>query len=155
MLEVLAVLGMRWQPGEAVSQAEPAWAAPAGGRRIMTMVDLPALKRRHPLGDVVEASGVQLRGGGRVRQGVCPFHEETEGSFTVYGDSERWFCFGCGEGGDVLDFITDASKSLSLPEAIRAPERRRWGGLQRRRRASGGCVRRPAGRRSPNATPPC
>ncbi len=83
----------------------------------MTMVDLPELKRRNPLGDVVEASGVQLRGRGRVRQGACPFHEETEGSFTVYADSERWFCFGCGEGGDVLDFIRRID-GLSLPEAI-------------------------------------
>lgn len=84
----------------------------------MTMVDLPALKRRHPLGDVVEASGVQLHGHGRVRQGVCPFHEETEGSFTVYEDSQRWWCFGCGEGGDVLDFVRRV-ENLSLPEAIR------------------------------------
>ena len=84
----------------------------------MTMVDLPALKRRHPLGDVVEASGVQLSGHGRVRQGVCPFHEETEGSFTVYADSERWFCFGCGEGGDVLDYLRRL-EGLSLPEVIR------------------------------------
>ncbi|MYA49214.1 MAG: virulence-associated protein E, partial [Chloroflexi bacterium] len=83
----------------------------------MTMVDLPALKRRNPLGDVVEASGVQLRGQGRVRQGVCPFHEESEGSFTVYADSERWFCFGCGEGGDVLDFISRI-EGLTLPQAI-------------------------------------
>ncbi len=83
----------------------------------MTTVDLPALKRRHPLGDVVERYGVQLLGRGRVRQGVCPFHEESEGSFTVYADSERWFCFGCGEGGDVLDFV-QRIESLSLPEAI-------------------------------------
>ena len=53
-----------------------------------TTVDIPALKARHPLGDTVEAAGVQLRGRGRVRQGVCPFHEEAEGSFTVYSDSE-------------------------------------------------------------------
>ena len=52
-----------------------------------------------------------------MRQGVCPFHEETEGSFTVYADSERWFCFGCGEGGDVLDFVRRV-ESLTLPEAI-------------------------------------
>ena len=70
-----------------------------------TTVDIPALKARHPLGDTVEASGVRLRGRGRVRQGVCPFHDEVEGSFTVYGDSERFYCFGCGEGGDVLDFV--------------------------------------------------
>ena len=80
-------------------------------------VDIPALKARHPLGDTVEASGVRLRGRGRVRQGVCPFHEEAEGSFTVYADSERFYCFGCGEGGDVLDFIR-RSENLSLSEAI-------------------------------------
>ncbi len=81
-------------------------------------VDLAALKERHPLGDFVEESGVRLHGRGRVRQGVCPFHEEAEGSFTVYADSQRWYCFGCGEGGDVLDFIRRA-EGLSLPEAIR------------------------------------
>ena len=81
-------------------------------------VDIAALKERHPLGDVVEAAGVRLRGRGRVRQGVCPFHEEQEGSFTVYADTDRWHCFGCGEGGDVLDFLRRA-EGLSLPEAIR------------------------------------
>ena len=80
-------------------------------------VDIAALKARHPLGDTVEAAGVRLRGRGRVRQGVCPFHDEAEGSFTVYGDSERFYCFGCGEGGDVLDFIRRV-ENLSLPEAI-------------------------------------
>ncbi len=84
---------------------------------VTTNVDIPALKARHPLGDTVEASGVRLRGRGRVRQGVCPFHDEAEGSFTVYADSERWYCFGCGLGGDVLDFIRQA-ENLSLPEAI-------------------------------------
>ena len=81
-------------------------------------VDLAALKRRHLLAEVVEGAGVELRGRGRVRQGVCPFHEEREGSFTVYGDTERWYCFGCGEGGDVLDFL-QRLEGLSLPEAIR------------------------------------
>ena len=82
-----------------------------------TSVDIPALKARHPLGDTVEASGVRLSGRGRVRQGVCPFHDEAEGSFTVYADSERWYCFGCGLGGDVLDFIRRVD-NLTLPEAI-------------------------------------
>ena len=85
---------------------------------VTTSVDLAALKRRHLLADVVESAGVPLRGRGRVRQGVCPFHEEREGSFTVYGDTERWYCFGCGEGGDVLDFL-QRLEGLSLPEAIR------------------------------------
>ena len=84
---------------------------------VTSSVDIPALKARHPLGDTVEAAGVRLRGRGRVRQGVCPFHDEAEGSFTVYADSERFYCFGCGLGGDVLDFIQQA-EGLSLPEAI-------------------------------------
>ena len=63
---------------------------------VTATVDIAALKARHPLGDTVEASGVRLRGRGRVRQGVCPFHDEAEGSFTVYGDTERFYCFGCG-----------------------------------------------------------
>ena len=61
---------------------------------------------------------MRLRGRGRVRQGVCPFHDEVEGSFTVYSDSERYFCFGCGDGGDVLDFVRRV-EGLSLPDAIR------------------------------------
>ena len=105
-------------------------------------VDIPALKARHPLGDTVEASGVILRGRGRVRQGVCPFHDEVEGSFTVYEDSQRFWCFGCGSGGDVLDFI-QRSENLSLPEAIR--------------RLDGGAypiVSHPAPARRPSAAPP-
>ncbi len=85
---------------------------------VAAKVDIAALKARHLLGDTVEASGVRLRGRGRVRQGVCPFHEEAEGSFTVYADSEKFYCFGCGLGGDVLDFIRRA-ENLTLPEAIR------------------------------------
>ena len=81
-------------------------------------VDLQELKARHPLGDAVEAAGVALRGKGRVRQGVCPFHQEVEGSFTVYADTEKFYCFGCGVGGDVLDFVQRV-EGLTLPEAIR------------------------------------
>ena len=81
-------------------------------------VDITELKARHPLGDAVEAAGIALTGKGRVRQGVCPFHQEAEGSFTVYADSERFWCFGCGAGGDVLDFV-GRMEGLTLPEAIR------------------------------------
>ena len=35
----------------------------------------------------------------------------------MYADSERWYCFGCGLGGDVLDFVRRV-ENLSLPEAI-------------------------------------
>ncbi|MCY3588068.1 MAG: CHC2 zinc finger domain-containing protein [Chloroflexi bacterium] len=83
----------------------------------LAKVDMSALKRRHPLGDVVEAAGVELLGRGRVRQGLCPFHEEREGSFTVYADTQKFYCFGCGAGGDVLDFV-QRTDGVDLPEAI-------------------------------------
>ena len=83
-----------------------------------TTVDIAELKAMHSLGDAVEAAGIVLRGKGRVRQGVCPFHEEAEGSFTVYADSEKFYCFGCGAGGDVLDFV-GRMEGLTLPEAMR------------------------------------
>ena len=107
-------------------------------------VDIPALKARHPLGDAVETSGVRLRGRGRVRQGVCPFHEEAEGSFTVYADTERFYCFGCGVGGDVLDFVQRV-ENLSLPDAIKRLD----GGPGL---VSGAAVR-PVPARRPRATP--
>ena len=81
-------------------------------------VDIAELKARNPLGDAVEAAGIVLHGKGRVRQGVCPFHQEAEGSFTVYAASEKFWCFGCGAGGDVLDFV-GRMEGLTLPEAIR------------------------------------
>ncbi len=95
-------------------------------------VDIAALKRCYPLGDVVEASGVKLVGRGRVRQCVCPFHEENEGSFTVYADSQRWYCFGCGLGGDVLDFIQRLD-GVDLPEAIRRLQGASWEPVERPR----------------------
>ena len=80
-------------------------------------VDFGELRARNPLGDAVEAAGIVLRGKGRVRQGVCPFHDETEGSFTVYAASEKFYCFGCGARGDVLDFV-GRMEGLTLPEAM-------------------------------------
>ncbi len=80
-------------------------------------IDIAEVKARHDLAAVVESAGVTLRGTGRVRQGVCPFHDEAEGSFTVYSDSQRWYCFGCGEGGDVLDFI-QRTESVPLSGAL-------------------------------------
>ena len=83
-----------------------------------TEVDFAELRARNPLGDAVEAAGVVLHGKGRVRQGICPFHQEQEGSFTVYDNTEKFHCFGCGARGDVLDFV-GRMEGLTLPEAIR------------------------------------
>ena len=77
-LEVAAVLGDALEAGQGRLPAQPPGpASPARGCVMVTAnVDIAALKARHPLGDTVEAAGVRLRGRGRVRQGVCPFHDE-------------------------------------------------------------------------------
>ena len=88
-------------------------------------VDLAALKSRYPLNDVVEGCGRAIEGKGESPPGrLSPSTRRTEGIFTAYGDSQRYYCFGCGEGGDALDFI-QRMENLTLPEAIRRTAGRR------------------------------
>ena len=38
--------------------------------------------------------------------GICPFHSDGVESLTVYpGDGRGWYCFGCGRGGGVIQFL--------------------------------------------------
>ena len=67
-------------------------------------IDFDAIKREHPLVDIVAAS-VKLHRAGSELAGCCPFHDDRSPSFRVYANGTRWICHaGCG-GGDVLDFI--------------------------------------------------
>lgn len=47
---------------------------------------------------------------------LCPFHKEKTPSFKLFKDN-HWKCFGCGEGGDVLDFIMKKN-NLDFRQAI-------------------------------------
>ena len=42
---------------------------------------------------------------GRRAVGVCPFHVEKTGSFTVYTDQNKWYCYGCSAGVDTIDYV--------------------------------------------------
>jgi hypothetical protein len=72
-----------------------------------------------PLADIAAATGVELRpaGPGRLR-GLCPFHRERTPSFFVFEDRNRWRCFGCGEGGDTIDFVR-RSRGCGYREALK------------------------------------
>ena len=50
-------------------------------------------------------------------KGLCPLHEERVLSFTLFLDSNRWKCFGCDHGGDVLD-LQQALGKQTLPETL-------------------------------------
>jgi DNA primase len=81
------------------------------------MLDLDALRREHPLPSVAAAS-IKLHRAGREWKGCCPFHEDRSPSFTIFANGERFYCFGCGATGDVLDFV-QRSRCVDLPEAAR------------------------------------
>lgn len=46
----------------------------------------------------------------------CPFHHEKTPSFTVNTDKQFYHCFGCGKGGNVINFVMEMEK-LTYPEA--------------------------------------
>ena len=66
----------------------------------------------------VVSSYVQLKRRGRILVGLCPFHSEKSGSFTVYPESQSFYCFGCGAGGDVIGFIRRI-ENLEYVEAVK------------------------------------
>ncbi|MDR1374127.1 MAG: DNA primase, partial [Treponema sp.] len=49
--------------------------------------------------------------------GLCPFHNEKTPSFTVDPDRKAYYCFGCGQGGGIINFVMEMDK-LSFPEAV-------------------------------------
>ncbi len=48
---------------------------------------------------------VKLRKAGKNFVGLCPFHKEKTGSFTVSVDKQIYYCFGCHEGGNAINFL--------------------------------------------------
>jgi DNA primase len=70
--------------------------------------------------DIVRVVGeyVRLKKTGKDFSGLCPFHEEKTPSFTVSPIKQIFYCFGCGKGGDVFNFVMDMEKS-AFPEAVR------------------------------------
>ena len=75
------------------------------------------LVRRSDVVDVV-GSYVQLKRKGRLYAGLCPFHNEKTPSFYVYPETQSFYCFGCGAGGDVITFVKKIN-ALSYPEAVK------------------------------------
>lgn len=51
---------------------------------------------------------VQVKRAGHYLKGPCPFHNETDASFTVSPDKGIFYCFGCHAGGDVVAFVAKA-----------------------------------------------
>ena len=79
--------------------------------------DITLVRERSRIDEVVGES-VQLRGaGGGSMKGLCPFHEEKSPSFHVTPARGYYYCFGCAEGGDVINFVQKIDH-LTFAEAV-------------------------------------
>ncbi|MBO6112518.1 MAG: DNA primase [Lachnospiraceae bacterium] len=70
--------------------------------------------------DIVDVIGsyVRLKKSGSNYFGLCPFHSEKTGSFSVSPAKQMFYCFGCGEGGNVISFIMKY-ENYSFQEAVK------------------------------------
>lgn len=80
--------------------------------------DIVYVREHAHIDDVVTAAGVALKSaGGGQKKGLCPFHDEKSPSFHVTPAKNYYHCFGCGAGGDVIDFMMKTDH-LSFTETI-------------------------------------
>jgi len=73
---------------------------------------------------------VKIKRKGKDYFGLCPFHNEKTPSFSVVPSKQIYYCFGCGKGGNVLNFISsienveyiDAIRMMADRAAVALPE---------------------------------
>ena len=61
--------------------------------------DIQQLKEQISVQRLIEASGVELKKGGKDFTGICPFHADETASLVVTPHKNLWHCFGCQIGG--------------------------------------------------------
>jgi DNA primase len=67
--------------------------------------EIERLKEAVPVARLVEASGIELKKGGKDMLGRCPFHADATASLVVTPAKNLWHCFGCGVGGGPIDWV--------------------------------------------------
>lgn len=78
---------------------------------------IAAVLKHHDITDVV-GKYVHLTKQGHYLKGLCPFHSEKTSSFTVTPERQIFHCFGCGAGGNSIQFVMQI-EGLSFSEAVR------------------------------------
>lgn len=87
---------------------------------ICSMIDQATVERIIDAAQIVEVVSdfVTLKRRGVNYLGNCPFHNEKTPSFTVSPAKGIFKCFGCGKGGNAVNFIME-HESLAYPEALK------------------------------------
>ena len=78
---------------------------------------LEEIRNRCDIVDII-SKYVHLKPAGKGFKGLCPFHEEKTPSFMVSPEKQLFHCFGCGEGGNVFNFLMKYEK-ISFFEAVK------------------------------------
>ena len=80
-------------------------------------VELERLKTEVSVERLVEASGVELKRGGKDLLGRCPLHEDNTASLVVTPAKNLWHCFGCGAAGGPIDWVMK-TRGVSFRHAV-------------------------------------
>ncbi|QNN53312.1 DNA primase [Nocardioides mesophilus] len=78
--------------------------------------DIALVRERARIDEVVSDYVTLKNAGGGSQKGLCPFHDEKTPSFHV-NPGRGFYCFGCGEGGDVISFLQKVD-GLRFTEAV-------------------------------------
>ena len=76
------------------------------------------VRSRNDIVDVI-SQYVRLNRKGSTYFGLCPFHNEKTGSFSVSPNKQMYYCFGCGAGGNVFTFLMQY-ENFTFGEAMEA-----------------------------------
>ncbi|MQA14811.1 MAG: DNA primase [Pseudonocardiaceae bacterium] len=79
--------------------------------------DIAEVRERNRIDEVVGDYVALRRAGAGSLKGLCPFHDEKTPSFNVRPGHGTFHCFGCGEGGSVVDFVMKV-EHLGFVEAV-------------------------------------
>lgn len=84
---------------------------------MIAAADINTVRERVRINEVVAEQVTLRNAGGGSMKGLCPFHEERTPSFHVTPAKGLYYCFGCGQGGDAIDFLMTL-EHLSFTEAV-------------------------------------
>lgn len=109
----------RFVPKTSSSDSRERTTSPKPG--IVGREKIERIKNDNPIVQVI-GRYVGLRPSGSNLVGLCPFHEEQVPSFTVYPNSGKFHCYGCGKHGDVINFLRE-KEGMNFNQALDALDR--------------------------------